>query len=462
MPKLPLVAIIGKPNTGKSTLFNRLIGERKAIVSEIAGTTRDHIAHRIEGTNVDYLLVDTGGMGGGTTDKDFEDDVDAQSELAVKNADVIIFLVNGKEEMTVADERVIDALRKKRKRHVPVVIAISKVDNPKKSDELIMEYEALGLADHVIPISAPHNMGIDELEETIEKELTALHFGKQPQEEEDDAPRIAIVGRPNVGKSSIVNAFMSETQRSKSPLIVSDIPGTTRDSTDTDITFHGKKFILTDTAGLKKNRKTDIEIERFAELRTIQSLEQADIVVLVIDAAAGVSRQDKRIAGLAVESGAGLIFLLNKIDLLSSEERVKLNKEIVYHFPFCRFATMIPCSAETREGLLHIFPAIEEVSENRVRRIPTAKLMSWYQKATGNAPVRRISKANYITQAEIKPPTFVVFVSDPKKVSVSDLRFLDNRIRESFPFEGTPIRWVTKGKHDVRKEKDEEGSHNRF
>lgn len=457
MPKLPLVAIIGKPNTGKSTLFNRLIGERKAIVSDIAGTTRDHIAQRVEGKNVDYLLVDTGGMGGGTTDASFEHDVEAQSELAIKNADVIIFLLNGKEEMTSADDHVVNTLRKKRKRHVPVIIAVSNLDNPKKVDEMLIEYQALALGDHVIPISAPHNFGIADLEGAIEKELMALHFTKQPKPETEDVyiPRIAIVGRPNVGKSSIVNAFMSETQRARSPLIVSDIPGTTRDSTDTEIMFHEKQYVLTDTAGLKKNRQTELEIERFAELRTIRSMEQADVVVLVIDASAKVSRQDKRIAGLAVESGAGIIFLLNKIDMLTSEERIKLNKEIAFHFPFCRFATMIPCSAVTREGLLHIFPAIEEVAENRARRIPTAKLMTWYQRITNNAPVKHIGKANYITQAEINPPTFIVFVKDPKRVNVSDLRFLENRIRESFSFEGTPIRWITKRKTEARNPKSE-------
>lgn len=446
MSKLPTVAIIGRPNTGKSTLFNRLVGRRKAIVSETPGTTRDHVAERIASEEVDYLLIDTGGMGGGTDDKDFESDVHAQSLLALEHADLILFMIDGRTELTSSDYEILENLRKKRRKHVPVILVISKMDNPKVIDQTLPRFYELGFGDSVMAISAAHNVGMEELQTAVEQMLKKLHFGKFEDEVNEDRPRIAIIGKPNVGKSSIINAFMSESQRKESPLLVSEIAGTTRDATDTEIKYHGKSFVLTDTAGLKKNDTNIDDIERFATLRTIQSLEHSDIAVIVLDAGQPVSRQDKRIASLAIDAGKGLIFLLNKVDMLKEEERKKIYEEFEEAFPFCRFAPIIACSAVTREGLLHLFDTIREVSENRVRRIPTSELNSWFQTATYGTPFRNNSKANYITQAEVSPPTFVVFVKDPKMVPASDLRFLDNRLRETFDFEGTPVRFITKAK----------------
>lgn len=376
MARLPTVAIIGRPNTGKSTLFNRLVGRRKAIVSDVPGTTRDHIAHRIETDEVDFLLVDTGGMGGGTSDIDFEDDVEAQSTLALAHADLIIFTVNGKEDLTSADYAIAEILRKKRKKHVPVIVVVSKMDNPAMNDEALPQFYGLGISDDVLPISAPHRLGTDELTHVITQKLHGLHFGKM-MTNANDTPKIAIVGKPNVGKSSIINAFMSETQKAKSPILVSDIAGTTRDSIDTEITYHGKQYIFTDTAGLNKNKNAQDEIANFSMLRTIQSIEQSDVVVIVLDANIPVSRQDKRIASMVIEEGKGIIFLLNKADLLSPEERVKARDELSMHFPFCSYAPLIMCSAVTREGLLTLFEAIETVAENRVKTIPTPKLNVW-------------------------------------------------------------------------------------
>ncbi len=446
MAKLPTVAIIGRPNTGKSTLFNRLIGERRAIVSEVAGTTRDHVAHRISSDEVDYLLVDTGGMGGGTEDQDFEDDVHQQSLLALEHADLILFLVDGRSELTASDYTILDNLRKKRRKHVPVILVVTKMDDPQVIDQTLPKFYELGLGDSVIGISAPHRIGIENLSNAIEKMLKELHFGKYEEVINEDNPKVSIIGKPNVGKSSIVNAFMSESQRKSSPLLVSDVAGTTRDATDTEIKYQGKSFTLTDTAGLKKNDTNIEDIERFATLRTIQSLERADVAVLVVDAKEGISRQDKRIASLAIEAGTGLVIMVNKIDLLTPEERKKLYTDIEDALPFCRFAPVIPCSAKTREGLLHLFDTIGEIAENRARRIPTSELNSWFQSTTYGTPLRSNSKANYVTQVETNPPTFVTFVKEPKDVPVSDLRFLDNRIREKFNFEGTPIRWITKKK----------------
>ncbi len=445
MPKLPTVAIIGRPNTGKSTLFNRLVGRRKAIVSDIPGTTRDQIAHRIEGNDVDYLLLDTGGMGGGTEDKDLEKDVHQQSLLALENADLILFTLDSREELTASDREIVSILRKTKKQHVPVLIVITKCDDIEGVDLLLPQYYELGLDAEIIPVSAVHKSGVDNLKEGIDKALVKLKFTKQPADTEDATPKVAIVGKPNVGKSSLVNAFMSEPQRKASPLLVSDIAGTTRDTTDTAIKYEGKEFIFMDTAGIKRRKYTEGDIEIHAYFRSVRAILMSDIVVLVLDANEPVSRQDKRIANLAVENGKGLIILLNKWDKVEKEKRKETTAAIEAALPFCRFAPILPCSAVTREGLLKIFDLIAMVHLNRNRRIATKDLRRWFQATVYGQPMQEIGKAKHITQAEEVPPTFVLFVKNPKRVQVSQLRYLDNRLRETFGFEGTPLRWITKG-----------------
>lgn len=445
MAKLPTVALIGRPNTGKSRLFNRLIGRRRAIVSDTPGTTRDHIAGKIEGEEVDYLLVDTGGMGRGTADLDLADDVQKQSELALENADLILFTINTTEEMMSSDYEIVDLLRKNRKQHVPVIIVLTKCDNPARIDEILPHYYELGLTDDIIATSAAHNIGIDELENSIESQLSDSSFGKcRILNVECRNPKVAVIGKPNVGKSSIINAFMSETQKKQSPLLVSNIPGTTRDSTNTTIKYHDQEYVFTDTAGIKRRKDTKSDIEAYAYFRSIQSIEESDIAVLVLDGTQKISKQDKRIAGIAVEEGKGVIVLLNKIDLLTKEQKTDALVQIETELSFCDFAPVIPCSADTREGLLKIFDAIEMVHKSRTRRIATKDLLNWFKDTVYGQPMAVLSKAKHITQADELPPTFVIFVNDPKKVQPSQLRYLDNQIRKSFGFEGTPVHWITK------------------
>ncbi|MDA0375714.1 MAG: ribosome biogenesis GTPase Der [bacterium] len=443
MAKIPTVAIIGRPNTGKSTLFNKIIGRRKAIVADTPGTTRDQVAGQVEGEKLDYLLIDTGGMGGGTQDIELEDDVHEQSKLALEHADVIVFTVNSREELTGSDFEIVEILRKSTKSHAPIVMALTKCDDPGTIDSILPEYYQLGITDRIIPISAPHRYGTDALQEAIEEELIKLNFERVPKIE-NALPRIAIIGKPNVGKSSLVNAFMSETQRAKSPLLVSDIPGTTRDAIDTIIRYHEQDYVFTDTAGIKRRKDTKSDIEVYAYFRSVKELEYCDVAVLILDATQTLSRQDKRVAGMAVEEGKGLIILVNKIDLVDTEERHLRLAEIQQQLQFAKCAPVLPVSAQTKEGLLKIFDLIEMTQRNRIRRLPTKELLDWYKKTVYGKPMGMLARSKMILQAEETPPTFVVFVKDPKQVQVSQLRYLENSLRKTFDFEGTPIRWITK------------------
>lgn len=446
MSRLPTVAIIGRPNTGKSTLFNRLVGARKAIESEVAGTTRDLISHRIDEAEVPYILLDTGGIGS-TDDKDFESDVKGQSMLALEHADLILFTVNGTEEITQDDRNIIDMLRKGKKRNVPVLVIITKSDNPQMRDSMISDFQEMNVGEDMIAISAPHRIGIDDLNGLIASHLQKLGFLAVTLAVDPDskaAPRIAIIGRPNVGKSSIVNAVMSDSQREKLPLLVSPVAGTTRDSTDTEVKFHDRTYVLVDTAGLKKRPYKLEDVERFSMMRTIQAIEQCDVVVLVLDALVEVTQQDKRIASMAVESGKGLIILANKIETVKGEARKKAVHEIGLHLAFCKFAPILPCSAVSREGLVKVFDIVDSVQRSRVRRISTRDLHRWFEQVVHGQPLGEIGKCKHITQADDVPPTFVLFVRDAKRVRVTQLRYLENRLRETFAFDGVPIRWVTK------------------
>lgn len=447
MAKLPVVAIIGRPNTGKSTLFNRLIGERKSIESDIPGTTRDHISHRVSFGGIPALLLDTGGIGA-SRDTDFEESVAEQSMLALEHADVILFTINGREDRTKDDETIIKALRTKKRKDVAVMVLITKVDTPGTEQAVLADFADLGIGDSIRTISAPHRLGIVALTEEIGAVLRERHFVAEEELSEDERtgpPKIAIIGKPNVGKSSIVNALMSDETKKKSPLVVSNIAGTTRDATDTEITFQGRVYTLIDTAGIKKNSQRLDELERFAMFRTITAIERSDVVLLVLDAGEKISQQDKRIAALAIEHGKGLIILLNKIDQLSGKQRTEKVELVFRSMPFCtKFAKIIPCSAHTREGLVKIFDVIDTVQSSRTRRISVKELRNWFDSCIHGQPLGAVAKTKHLTQASDIPPTFVLFVRNPKEVKVTQLRYLENRLRETFGFDGTPIRWILK------------------
>jgi GTPase len=446
MSKLATVAIIGRPNTGKSTLFNRLIGYNKAITSEVAGTTRDHIAHTCTFDNYEYVLVDTGGMGGGTSDKELEDDVHMQSILALQNADVILVTLDSRTDLTRNDYEVLSELRKRKKQHVPVIYVLTKCDDPSQIESILPQFYSVVDADEVVAVSAPHKIGIDQLNKKIVTKIAELHFAPKQETQKNTAPRIAIIGRPNVGKSSIINSLMNDKKREASPLLVSDIAGTTRDSTDTSIVYNDNEYIFVDTAGIRRKKDTSVGIETHAYFRSIRSLEHCDIAILVLDAAEKITNQDKRIANLAVSEGKGLIILLNKWDKLDQDGKQRIQLEVEYELAFCKFAHIVPVSAHTREGLLTIFGAIEQVQRSRVRRLSTKQLLDFLQGALQTPSITSLTGCKHAVQADEVPPTFILFVRNPKQVQNAHLRYLENRMRELYDFTGVPLRFITKSK----------------
>lgn len=442
MAKLATVAIVGRPNAGKSTLFNALTGSRQAIVSDVPGTTRDHVARKID-DDIPYLLIDTGGIGGGSQDEDLEDDVSAQSMLALGEADVILFTVSIRDDLTSSDIAVAEMLRKKSKRHVPVVVALTKCDSANLEDRTA-EYYALGIGDRLVPVSAVHKSGIGELREAIQELLEGLHFKPEEKVEETDIPRIALVGRPNVGKSSLINAYMSEADRKKSPRLVSDIPGTTRDPSDTVVRHDGKEFIFVDTAGMRRRSRIDDNIEGLSHFKSMQAIANSDIVVLVLEAPELISKQEKRIAAQTIEEGKALILLMNKGDLLTGEEKKEREIALRHELPFCAFAPSLYVSATTKDGILKLFALLETAHRNLHRRLSTADLRRWYEGCLQRLPAKALAQGKHVTQAKDIPPTFVIFARDPRAVQKHHLRFLDNSLRSTFGFDGVPIRWIVK------------------
>lgn len=427
----PVVAIVGRPNVGKSTLFNRLVGKRKAIVEDIPGVTRDRIYDSSDWAGREFIVIDTGGIRFDEGDI-FTREVKLQAELAIEEADVIIFVVDAKEGISSEDEQLAVLLRKSKK---ALVLAANKVENFHKQLEYY-EFYKLGLGEP-IPVSAMHGMNTNDLlDAVIEK------FPDSEEEEEDsDAIKIAIVGRPNVGKSSLVNAFLGEER-----LIVSDIPGTTRDAIDTPFVFNGQKYILIDTAGIRKKSRISEATERYSVIRSLKSIERADVVLIMLDAVGGVIEQDKRVAGYVHEQAKANILVVNKWDLIEKDGHTmnQYDKDIRQELKFLSYSPLLYVSALTKKRIFKVLELVDFVAEQNNRRINTAELNKAINEAMMLNPLPggggKKVKILYATQVRTAPPTFVFFANHPEMVHFSYLRYLENVMRKNFGFEGTPIR----------------------
>lgn len=424
------VAIVGRPNVGKSTIFNRLVGERISIVEDTPGVTRDRIYAEAEWLTTTFNVIDTGGIE--LSDEPLMTKVRHQAEIAIDEADVIIFVVNGREGITPADEEVAKLLYRSEK---PVVLAVNKIDHPDRQD-LIYEFYALGFGTP-FPVSGTHGIGLgDLLDEVIQ------HFPKPETEEKDDETiYFSVIGRPNVGKSSLVNAILNEER-----VIVSDQEGTTRDAIDTYIHKDDQDFVIIDTAGIRKRGRVYETTEKYSVLRALKAIDRSDVALVVLDAETGIREQDKTIAGYANDAGRGIVIVVNKWDTVERDEKAmdRFEAEIRQHFQFLHFAPIVFLSAKTKRRLQRLIPVIKLVSENHTKRIATNVLNDVIMDALAVNPLPSIKgkklKVYYITQVSVQPPTFVVFVNDPDLFHFTFKRFIENQIRDAFGFTGTPIK----------------------
>ena len=428
----PTIAIVGRPNVGKSTIFNRIAGERISIVEDTPGVTRDRIYTTGEWLGREFSIIDTGGIDLG--DEPFMDQIKHQAEIAIDEADVIIFVASGREGITDADELVAKILYRSNK---PVILAVNKVDNPEMRND-IYEFYALGLGDP-FPVSGSHGLGIgDVLDEAVK------HFPNTSEEEDEDTIKFSLIGRPNVGKSSLINAILGEDR-----VIVSDIEGTTRDAIDTYFeSEEGQKFLMIDTAGMRKRGKVYESTEKYSVMRAMLAIERSDIVLMVLNAEEGIREQDKRVAGYAHEAGRGIIIVVNKWDTVKKDTNTMrdFEAEIRDEFQYLDYAPIIFVSALTKQRLNKLPELIETVSMNQNLRIPSALLNDVVMDAVAINPTptdkgKRL-KIFYATQVAVKPPTFVIFVNEEELMHFSYARFLENQIRKAFTFEGTPIKII--------------------
>ena len=439
----PVVAIVGRPNVGKSTLFNVLAGQQISIVKDTPGVTRDRIYADCTWLDRRFTLIDTGGIEPDSKDIILSQ-MREQAEIAIQTADVIVFIVDVRQGMVDADTKVADMLRKSRK---PVVLAVHKVDSIQKYGNDVYEFYNLGIGDP-IPVSAASRLGIGDLLDQI-----ISHFSSRSEdEEEDERPRIAIVGKPNVGKSSIINKLLGENR-----VIVSNIAGTTRDAVDTEIIHNGTEYVFIDTAGLRRKNKIKEELERYSIIRTVTAVERADVVVVVIDATEGVTEQDAKIAGIAHERGKGIIVAVNKWDAVEKNDKTiyEYTKKLKETLSFMPYAEYLFISAQTGQRLGKLFELIDMVRQNQTLRVSTGVLNEIMTQAVAmkqppSDKGKRL-KLYYITQVAVKPPTFVVFVNDKELMHFSYTRYLENQIRSAFGFRGTSLKFITR----ERKEKDQ-------
>ena len=439
----PVVAIVGRPNVGKSTLFNVIAGETISIVKDTPGVTRDRIYADCTWLNRNFTLIDTGGIEPDTNDIILSQ-MREQAEIAISTADVIIFIVDVRQGLVDADSKVADMLRKSLK---PVVLAVNKVDSFQKFGNDVYEFYNLGIGDPVA-VSASSRLGIGDLLDAVSQ-----HFPEeQADEDEDDRPRIAIVGKPNVGKSSIINKLIGENR-----VIVSDIAGTTRDAVDTEVVHNGTEYVFIDTAGLRRKNKIKEELERYSIIRTVTAVERAEVVVVVIDATQGVTEQDAKIAGIAHERGKGIIVAVNKWDAIEKNDKTiyEFTKKIKDTLSFMPYAEMVFISAATGQRMNKLFDLIDMVRENQTLRVATGVLNEIMTEAVAlqqppSDKGRRL-RLYYITQVAVKPPTFVIFVNDKELTHFSYTRYLENRIRDAFGFKGTSLKFIyreRKGKEE--------------
>jgi len=437
----PIVAIVGRPNVGKSTLFNVLAGEKISIVQDTPGVTRDRIYADINWLDYNFTLIDTGGIEP-ESDNIILKSMREQAEIAIETADVILFMTDVRQGMVDDDAKVADMLRRSKK---PIVLVVNKVDSFEKFMPDVYEFYNLGLGDPH-PISGSSRLGIgDMLDEVVS------HFNESAKDDtEDERPRIAIIGKPNVGKSSIINKLLGEDR-----VIVSDIAGTTRDAVDTEIVRNGREYVFIDTAGLRRKSKIKEDIERYSIIRTVSAVERCNVAVLVIDATEGITDQDAKIAGIAHDRGKGMIIAVNKWDAIEKNDKTiyKFTEEIRNKLSYMPYAGLLFISAQTGQRLPKLFETIDAVIENHSLRIATGVLNEIMSEAVAmqqppSDKGKRL-KLYYITQVSVKPPTFVIFVNDKELMHFSYTRYIENRIRESFGFRGTPLKFIIR----ERKEK---------
>ncbi|WP_302625448.1 ribosome biogenesis GTPase Der [uncultured Eubacterium sp.] len=437
----PIVAIVGRPNVGKSTLFNALAGQMISIVKDTPGVTRDRIYADIDWLNYQFTLIDTGGIEPDSKDIILSQ-MREQAQIAIDTADVIIFMTDVKQGLIDADAKVADMLRRSRK---PVILVVNKVDNYNKMMADVFEFYNLGIGDPV-PISAAQRSGLGDMLDKVTEHFASLNL----EDNEDDRPRVAIVGKPNVGKSSIINKLTGESR-----VIVSNIAGTTRDAIDTDVKWDGREYVFIDTAGLRRKAKVKEEIERYSIIRTVTAVERADVVVIVIDAVEGVTEQDAKIAGIAHENGKGIIIAVNKWDAIEKNDKTvyEYTNKVRQILSFMPYAEIMFISAKTGQRLPKLFNMIDFVIANHSMRIETGVLNEIMAEAVAmqqppSDKGKRL-KLYYITQVSVKPPTFVIFVNDRELMHFSYTRYIENKIREAFGFKGTPLRFIIR----ERKEK---------
>ena len=438
----PVVAIVGRPNVGKSTLFNVLAGEMISIVKDTPGVTRDRIYADVSWLDKEFTLIDTGGIEPESKDIILSQ-MREQAQIAIDTADVIIFLTDVRQGLVDSDSKVADMLRRSGK---PIVLAVNKVDNFDKFMPDVYEFYNLGIGDPM-PISAASRLGMGDMLDEVAKYLSE-HSG---EEEEDERPRVAIVGKPNVGKSSIINKLLGEQR-----VIVSNVAGTTRDAIDTEIVHDGKEYVFIDTAGLRRKNKIKEEIERYSIIRTVTAVERADVVLVVIDATEGVTEQDAKIAGIAHERGKGIIIVVNKWDAIEKNDKTmrEYENEIRRVLSFMPYAEIMYVSAQTGQRLPKLYDMIDMIIENQTMRVATGVLNEIMAEAVAmqqppSDKGKRL-KLYYITQVSVKPPTFVIFVNDKELMHFSYTRYLENKIREAFGFRGTSLKFFIR----ERKEKD--------